>query len=131
MQFLTEVSLRCPACNGRRYRDEVLDIRREGADGRRCSIADVLDLTVTQARAFFADAAEVASRLTPLADVGLEYLKLGQPVPTLSGGEAQRLKLAGHLAQAAAGLGDAAVGAVGGHGRARRGCRAARALPRR
>src|ERR1700724_1912588 len=101
MQFLSDVYLRCPDCNGRRYRDEVLDIRREGADGRRCSIADVLDLTVTQARAFFADAPEVAARLTPLADVGLEYLKLGQPVPTLSGGEAQRLKLAGHLAQAA------------------------------
>ncbi|HEY0766510.1 MAG TPA: excinuclease ABC subunit UvrA [Steroidobacteraceae bacterium] len=100
MQFLSDVYLRCPDCNGRRYRDEVLDIRREGADGRRCSIADVLDLTVTQARAFFADAPEVAARLAPLADVGLEYLKLGQPVPTLSGGEAQRLKLAGHLAQA-------------------------------
>src|SRR6202035_3966253 len=100
MQFLSDVYLRCPDCNGRRYRDEVLDIRREGADGRRSSIADVLDLTVTQARAFFADAPEVAARLTPLADVGLEYLKLGQPVPTLSGGEAQRLKLAGHLAQA-------------------------------
>src|SRR6266850_2072225 len=100
MQFLSDVYLRCPDCNGRRYRDEVLDIRREGADGRRCSIADVLDMTVTQARAFFADAPEVAARLTPLADVGLEHLKLGQPVPTLSGGEAQRLKLAGHLAQA-------------------------------
>src|ERR1700730_10977315 len=100
MHYLSDVSRRCPDCNGRRYRDEVLDIRREGADGRRCSIADVLDLTVTQARAFFADAPEVAARLTPLADVGLEYLKLGQPVPTLSGGEAQRLKLAGHLAQA-------------------------------
>jgi excinuclease ABC subunit A len=100
MQFLSDVYLRCPDCNGRRYRDEVLEIRREGADGRRCSIADVLDLTVTEARAFFADAPEVAARLAPLADVGLEYLKLGQPVPTLSGGEAQRLKLAGHLAQA-------------------------------
>src|ERR1700719_3096221 len=74
MQFLSDVYLRCPDCNGRRYRDEILDIRREGADGRRCSIADVLDLTVTQARAFFADAPEVAARLTPLADVGLEYL---------------------------------------------------------
>jgi excinuclease ABC subunit A len=100
MQFLSDVYLRCPDCNGRRYREEVLDIRREGADGRRCSIADVLELTVTEARAFFADAPEVAARLAPLADVGLEYLKLGQPVPTLSGGEAQRLKLAGHLAQA-------------------------------
>jgi len=101
MQFLSDVYLRCPDCNGRRYRDEVLDIRREGADRRRCNIAEVLELTVTEARAFFADAAEVAARLTPLADVGLEYLKLGQPVPTLSGGEAQRLKLAGHLAEAA------------------------------
>jgi excinuclease ABC subunit A len=101
MQFLSDVYLRCPDCNGRRYRDEVLDIRHEGADARRCSIADVLELTVTEARAFFADAPEVAARLAPLADVGLEYLKLGQPVPTLSGGEAQRLKLAGHLADAA------------------------------
>ncbi|HXY77087.1 MAG TPA: excinuclease ABC subunit UvrA [Steroidobacteraceae bacterium] len=100
MQFLSDVYLRCPDCNGRRYRQEVLDIRREGADGRRCNIAEVLELTVTEARAFFADAPEVAVRLAPLADVGLEYLKLGQPVPTLSGGEAQRLKLAGHLAEA-------------------------------
>src|SRR5580658_531567 len=102
MQFLSDVYLRCPDCDGRRYRDEVLDIRREGADGRRASIADVLNMTVTEANAFFADAPEVAARLAPLADVGLEYLKLGQPVPTLSGGEAQRLKLAGHLARAAA-----------------------------
>src|SRR5689334_8802900 len=100
MQFLSDVYLRCPDCNGRRYREEVLDIRREGPNGRRLSIADVLDLTVTEARAFFADAPEVAARLAPLSDVGLEYLKLGQPVPTLSGGEAQRLKLAGHLADA-------------------------------
>ena len=100
MQFLSDVYLRCPECNGRRYREEVLEIRREGADGRRLSIADVLELTVTEARAFFADAPEVAARLAPLTDVGLDYLKLGQPVPTLSGGEAQRLKLAGHLADA-------------------------------
>jgi excinuclease ABC subunit A len=101
MQFLSDVYLRCADCNGRRYREEVLEIRREGADGRRLSIADVLELTVTEARAFFADAPEVATRLAPLSDVGLDYLKLGQPVPTLSGGEAQRLKLAGHLADAA------------------------------
>jgi len=100
MQFLSDVYLRCADCNGRRYRAEVLDIRREGADGRRANIAEVLEMTLTEAAAFFADAAEVATRLTPLADVGLEYLKLGQPVPTLSGGEAQRLKLAGHLAAA-------------------------------
>ncbi|HEV2285398.1 MAG TPA: excinuclease ABC subunit UvrA, partial [Steroidobacteraceae bacterium] len=100
MQFLSDVYLRCPDCNGRRYRDEVLDIRREGPDGRRASIAQVLEMTVTEAGAFFADVPEIALRLAPLADVGLEYLKLGQPVPTLSGGEAQRLKLAGHLAEA-------------------------------
>jgi excinuclease ABC subunit A len=100
MQFLSDVYLRCPDCNGSRYRDEVLDIKREGANGRRASIADVLELTVTEALEFFKDSREVAARLAPLADVGLEYVKLGQPVPTLSGGEAQRLKLAGHLAEA-------------------------------
>ena len=100
MQFLSDVYLRCPDCNGSRYRDEVLDIKREGANGRRASIADVLEMTVTEALEFFKDSREVAARLAPLADVGLEYVKLGQPVPTLSGGEAQRLKLAGHLAEA-------------------------------
>jgi excinuclease ABC subunit A len=100
MQFLSDVYLRCPDCAGTRYRSEVLDIKREGADGRRANIAEVLDMTVTQACAFFADSRDVTARLAPLADVGLEYLKLGQPVPTLSGGEAQRLKLAGHLASA-------------------------------
>src|SRR5688500_5091548 len=102
MQFLSDVYLRCPDCNGRRYRAETLEIRREGADGTRKSIADVLDMTVTQALAFFRGNANVAVRLQPLVDVGLEYVKLGQPVPTLSGGEAQRLKLAGELAEAAA-----------------------------
>jgi excinuclease ABC subunit A len=100
MQFLSDVYLRCPDCNGRRYRDEVLDIKREGPNGRRASIADVLDMTVTEALDFFRDSREVVARLAPLSDVGLEYVKLGQPVPTLSGGEAQRLKLAGHLAEA-------------------------------
>ena len=100
MQFLSDVYLRCPDCNGSRYRDEVLDIKREGANGRRANIADVLEMTVTEALEFFKDSREVAVRLAPLADVGLEYVKLGQPVPTLSGGEAQRLKLAGHLADA-------------------------------
>jgi excinuclease ABC subunit A len=102
MQFLSDVYLRCPDCAGRRYRGEVLDVKREGADRRRASIADVLEMTVTEACAFFADAREVTARLAPLIDVGLEYLKLGQPVPTLSGGEAQRLKLAGQLAAAGA-----------------------------
>ncbi|MGH8202531.1 MAG: excinuclease ABC subunit UvrA [Steroidobacteraceae bacterium] len=100
MQFLSDVYLRCPDCDGRRYRDEVLEIKREGANGRRASIADVLGMTVTEALEFFRDSREVAARLAPLSDVGLEYVALGQPVPTLSGGEAQRLKLAGHLAEA-------------------------------
>jgi excinuclease ABC subunit A len=95
MQFLSDVYLRCPDCNGRRYRDEVLELTVRGK-----SIADVLDMTVSTALAFFADETEVQRVLRPLADVGLEYLRLGQPVPTLSGGEAQRLKLAGYLAQA-------------------------------
>ncbi len=92
MQFLSDVYLRCPDCDGRRYRDEVLEVRIEGK-----SIADVLEMTVAEAARFFRKSEEVQARLQPLVDVGLEYLRLGQPVPTLSGGEAQRLKLAGHL----------------------------------
>jgi excinuclease ABC subunit A len=102
MQFLSDVYLRCPDCDGKRYRAETLEIRREGADGTRKNIAQVLNMTVTEALAFFKGHSAVAVRLQPLVDVGLEYVKLGQPVPTLSGGEAQRLKLAGHLAEAAA-----------------------------
>jgi len=96
MQFLSDVYLRCPDCGGKRYRSEVLEVTVEGK-----SIADVLQLTVAEALAFFAGEQPVVAALAPLAEVGLEYLRLGQPVPTLSGGEAQRLKLAGHLAQAA------------------------------
>ncbi|MEO8627137.1 MAG: excinuclease ABC subunit UvrA, partial [Betaproteobacteria bacterium] len=102
MQFLSDVYLRCPDCSGRRFRDEVLEVTLLGRDtnaGK--SIADILDMTVSEAVAFFHTHAEILRTLKPLADVGLEYLKLGQPVPTLSGGEAQRLKLAGHLAEAA------------------------------
>jgi len=106
MQFLSDVYLRCPECDGRRYRPEVLEvsIAGRGADGRRTerTVAATLELTVREALDFFAEDKEVLARLKPLADVGLEYLRLGQPVPTLSGGEAQRLKLAGHLAEAAA-----------------------------
>ena len=98
MQFLSDVYLRCPDCNGRRYRAEVLEVRLPRGGGPPHSIADVLDLTVSEAQAFFAADLEVSVRLAPLAEVGLDYLRLGQPVPTLSGGEAQRLKLAGHLA---------------------------------
>ncbi len=105
MQFLSDVYLRCPDCDGRRYRAETLEVALRGK-----SIADVLDLTVSEAVQFFAGEREVLERLKPLAAVGLEYLRLGQPVPTLSGGEAQRLKLAGHLADASAKSGSAKSG---------------------
>jgi excinuclease ABC subunit A len=100
MQFLSDVYLRCPACDGRRYRAATLAIRLAGR-ARSANIAEVLDMTVTEALDFFTDAPKVRERLRPLADVGLDYLRLGQPVPTLSGGEAQRLKIAGYLADAA------------------------------
>ncbi|MBU3725544.1 MAG: excinuclease ABC subunit A [Burkholderiaceae bacterium] len=96
MQFLSDVYLRCPDCDGKRFRKEILEIQLNGK-----SIADVLELTVSQALEFFAGDREIALRLQPLVDVGLSYLRCGQPVPTLSGGEAQRLKIAGHLAEAA------------------------------
>ncbi len=102
MQFLSDVYLRCPDCDGRRYRAELLEVKIErGTPARALSIADVLELTVSEATAYFAGDAEVLRVLKPIVDVGLEYVKLGQPVPTLSGGEAQRLKLAGFLAETA------------------------------
>ena len=106
MQFLSDVYLRCPDCDGKRYRPEILEVTIErqpiGAlRPRAMNVADVLDLTVSEAASLFANDREVIRALQPIMDVGLEYVKLGQPVPTLSGGESQRLKLAGFLAQAA------------------------------
>ncbi len=134
MQFLSDVYLRCPDCDGKRYRPEVLEVRiqrdtkaetgsdpdsgslvsgggsattKSGSDPvsatgqrqtRSLNVADVLDLTVSEAAHLFRHDREVIRALQPIVDVGLEYVKLGQPVPTLSGGEAQRLKLAGFLA---------------------------------
>ncbi|MDB5867672.1 MAG: UvrA family protein, partial [Polaromonas sp.] len=105
MQFLSDVYLRCPDCDGKRYRPEILEVTIERkAIGqlkpRLLNVADVLDLTVSEAAEIFAQDREVMRALQPIVDVGLEYVKLGQPVPTLSGGEAQRLKLAGFLASA-------------------------------
>ncbi len=100
MQFLSDVYLRCPDCDGKRFRPEVLEVRVEHL-GKSASIDEVLDMTVNEALEFFKGLRDVQTGLAPLADVGLEYVRLGQPVPTLSGGEAQRLKLAGHLAEAA------------------------------
>ena len=105
MQFLSDVYLRCPDCDGRRYRSEILEVkvdrRLPEEPLRELSVADVLELTVSEAVQVFRDDRDVLRVLQPIVDVGLEYLKLGQPVPTLSGGEAQRLKLAGFLAESA------------------------------
>ncbi|HEY2258037.1 MAG TPA: excinuclease ABC subunit A, partial [Variovorax sp.] len=100
MQFLSDVYLRCPDCDCKRYRPEILEVTIERAS-RNLNVADVLDLTVAEAVTAFAGDREVLRMLQPIVDVGLDYVKLGQPVPTLSGGEAQRLKLAGFLAEAA------------------------------
>ncbi len=100
MQFLSDVYLRCPDCDGTRYRAPVLDVKLVRGP-HRFSIADVLELTVAEAAHWFQNDREVVARLQPIIDVGLDYVRLGQPVPTLSGGEAQRLKLAGFLAEAA------------------------------
>ncbi len=105
MQFLSDVYLRCPDCDGKRYRPEILEIKIErqaiGGQPRLLNVSDILELTVSEAAALFAQDREVIRALQPIVDVGLEYVRLGQPVPTLSGGEAQRLKLAGFLAEAA------------------------------
>jgi excinuclease ABC subunit A len=92
MQFLSDVSLVCDACKGKRFKKEILEVRWNGK-----TIDDVLGLSVTEAYLFFADRPEITRKLYPLVDVGLGYLKLGQPTTTLSGGELQRIKLAYHL----------------------------------
>ena len=115
MQFLSDVYLRCPDCDGRRYRAEVLDVKLLRGP-LSLSIADVLDLTVAEAAHWFQNDREVVWRLQPLVDVGLDYVRLGQPVPTLSGGEAQRLKLAGFLANGAPKLASLAAPLSGAFG---------------
>ena len=94
MHFLPDVQVRCPACGGRRFKDEVLAVQYRGYD-----IAGILDLTIEEALAVFEDLPAVAARLSLMAEVGLGYLQLGQPANTLSGGEAQRIKLAKELAR--------------------------------
>ena len=102
MQFLSDVYLRCPDCDGKRFRAELLEVKLIRSSYQ-LSVADVLALTVAEAMVVFSGDTAVTARLQPIVDVGLDYVRLGQPVPTLSGGEAQRLKLAGFLADAAAG----------------------------
>jgi excinuclease ABC subunit A len=95
MQFLADVYMSCPECSGRRYRKEILKVTWRGRN-----IAEVLDMTVREAFTFFRGSPKVQSRLKQLIDVGLDYLRLGQPANTLSGGEAQRLKLASYMSSA-------------------------------
>ena len=93
MQFLADVELTCEDCRGTRFRDEILDVRYKGKN-----IAEVLELTVREAITFFKDVNKLVNKLKVIEAVGLGYLRLGQSATTLSGGEAQRVKLAAHLA---------------------------------
>jgi excinuclease ABC subunit A len=95
MQFLSDVYTSCPECHGSRFREEVLEVTHRGKN-----IRQVLDLPVAEAIEFFKDTPEIKQALAPLRAVGLEYVRLGQPLTTLSGGESQRLKLAAHMARA-------------------------------
>jgi excinuclease ABC subunit A len=98
MHFLPDVYVECEVCHGRRYNRETLEITYKGKN-----IADVLDLTVDEAARFFRNVPSVSDKLNAMLDVGLGYLRLGQPATTLSGGEAQRVKLAAELAKKATG----------------------------
>ncbi len=93
MQFLADLYLECETCGGKRYRNEILEIRYRGKN-----ISEVLEMTVDEAYEFFRAHPAVVQRLQLLRDVGLGYIRLGQPATTLSGGEAQRVKLAAHMA---------------------------------
>ena len=94
MQFLADISLTCEECKGKRFKDEILEVRIHGKN-----IYDVLTMSVEESLEFFEEFPEIKTVLQPLMDVGLEYISLGQPSSTLSGGEAQRLKLAYFLSK--------------------------------
>jgi len=98
MHFLPDVYVPCETCHGKRYNRETLEILYKGK-----SIADVLDMTVDEALIFFDKINTIKPKLTVLSQVGLGYIRLGQPANTLSGGEAQRIKLASELAKRATG----------------------------
>ena len=93
MHFMADIFIRCPDCEGKRFKPQAMEIRYKGKN-----IHDVLNLTVDEASLFFDHVPSVLNKLLILRDVGLNYLRIGQPVSTLSGGEAQRLKIAGQLA---------------------------------
>jgi excinuclease ABC subunit A len=98
MHFLPDVYVPCEQCHGRRYNRETLEVRFKGK-----SIAEVLEMSVEEAVEFFAHIPKIKRRLQTLHDVGLDYIRLGQPATTLSGGEAQRVKLATELSKVATG----------------------------
>ncbi len=98
MHFLPDVYVPCDVCGGRRYNRETLEVKYKGKN-----IADVLDMTVEEACSFFANQQKILNRIQTLYDVGLGYVKLGQSSTTLSGGEAQRVKLATELAKRSTG----------------------------
>jgi excinuclease ABC subunit A len=98
MQFLPDVTVPCEICKGKRYNREALEIQFKGRN-----IADVLDMTIEEATAFFEHFPKIKNKLSTLNDVGLGYMRLGQPAPTLSGGEAQRIKLASELSRRSTG----------------------------
>ena len=98
MHFLPDVYVPCETCHGKRYNRETLEVRFKGK-----SISDVLEMSVEEALEFFARIPKIRRRLQTLHDVGLDYIRLGQPATTLSGGEAQRVKLASELSKVATG----------------------------
>ena len=98
MHFLPDVFVPCEVCKGKRYNRETLEVKYKGK-----SIADVLDMTVEESLEYFANIPRIKNKIQTLYDVGLVYIKLGQPSTTLSGGEAQRVKLATELSKKATG----------------------------
>jgi excinuclease ABC subunit A len=98
MHFLPDVYVTCDVCKGKRYNREALEIKYKGS-----TISDVLDMTIDQASKFFENVPSIARKLDTLVEVGLGYVKLGQPATTFSGGEAQRIKLASELSRRATG----------------------------